>query len=369
MALTEMLKNPDTRSSRFIAFSLIKELAAKNATIAIAEGCSGGSLLNALTIPGSTQVFHVGHVAYSRKAKIDLGVPEYIIDNYGEYSLKVAVEMAKSVRRLRNDTLAVATVGNIDTDDNHPFPVIHLGFARKDYSCWGQTIILRDNPRKVKKTHLANIALSKSLMFFKGQEQREIEYRTIELLQPLASPISPLEKQASEIVKMLINKNLRIATMESCTGGAVADEITNIPGASKVLDSCWVAYDENVKASLGVPLLAMANGGVYSERVAIEMAKAVYRKTGAEITIGITGAMDTLDRRPFHTDTQPGTVYIAIYTKGNQLLSRKLHTTPNTREEMKKEVVAEVFKALTEIISRDDIEPIFPFKQENHFLR
>lgn len=357
MAITEILNNYDVVSVHFIASSLITELASQSATVAIAEGCSGGRVLNSLTIPGSTRVFRLGCVAYSREAKLRLGVPEDLINRHGEYSLEVAIAMAKAVRRFRNDALAMATVGDIDPNNSDTLPVVHFGFARNDGSFWGQTIFLGTRGRNDTKGYIANLGLSKALMFARNQQIQEIKHNNINLPE-LPNSSYPLDDRSRNIFSCLASQGLKIATMESCTGGAVADEITNISGASQVLDSCWVTYDENSKALLGVPLLAMANGSVYSERVAISMAEAVLQKTGVDVAIGTTGAMDTIDRRPFHSDTQPGTVYIAVVNKRKTLV-RKLNIIPSNRDVMKQEIVSEVFKLLEQLLQTQEVT-IFP---------
>lgn len=353
MIIGEMLRNHDVAPTHFIASSLINELARQSKTISVAEGCSGGRVLNSLTIPGSTRVFRLGCVAYSREAKLRLGVPEDLINKHGEYSLEVAIAMAKAVRRFRNDTLAMATVGNIDPNNSSTLPVVHFGFARNDSSFWGQTIFLGTMGRNDTKGYIANLGLSKALMFAQNQQIQEIKHNNINLPE-LPKPFYPLNNRLRNIFNYLASQGLRIATMESCTGGAVADEITNLSGASRILDSSWVTYDENSKALLGVPLLAMANGSVYSERVAISMARAVLQKTGVDIAIGTTGAMDTIDRRPFHSDTKPGIVYIAVVNKRKTLV-RKLNIMPNNRDAMKQEVVSEVFKLLEQLLQTQEV--------------
>lgn len=358
MIIGEILLNHDVPPAHFIASSLIKELASKSATIAIAEGCSGGSVCNFLTIPGSTQVFRLGCIAYSREAKLRLGVPESIIKQYGEYSLEVAIAMAKSIRRFRDDTLAIATVGDIEPNSSDILPVVHFGFAQKNGNFWGQTIYFRTMGRIDIKGHIANLGLSKALMIAQNQQELEIKHNSINLPE-LPNPFSLPNVFTHNILSKLANQGLKIATMESCTGGAIADEITNFSGASQVLDSCWVTYDENSKALLGVPLLTMANGNVYSERVAVEMAEAVLKKTGVDIAIGTTGAMDTIDRRPFHSDTQPGTVYIAVLTK-EKVLSRKLNIKPDSRDMMKQEMVLEVFMLLEQLLQTQEAITLFP---------
>ena len=57
----------------------------------------------------------------------------------------------------------------------------------------------------------------------------------------------------AEIVKRLNEQKQTIATMESCTGGGIANEITNISGASAVLKESYVTYCNKAKIKHGVP--------------------------------------------------------------------------------------------------------------------
>ena len=53
-----------------------------------------------------------------------------------------------------------------------------------------------------------------------------------------------------DIVKILINKNYTISTMESCTGGGIANQITNIQGASAILKESYITYCNEAKITV-----------------------------------------------------------------------------------------------------------------------
>ena len=55
-----------------------------------------------------------------------------------------------------------------------------------------------------------------------------------------------------EIVKILTKQNKTVSTMESCTGGCLANAITNIPGASEILKFSAVTYSNEFKEKMGV---------------------------------------------------------------------------------------------------------------------
>lgn len=84
-----------------------------NKTIAIAESCTGGLVADKLTnIPGISEFFMEGVVAYSNKAKIDiLGVPEELIAKYGAVSPQVARAMAEGIRKRSSTDIGVGITG------------------------------------------------------------------------------------------------------------------------------------------------------------------------------------------------------------------------------------------------------------------
>jgi nicotinamide-nucleotide amidase len=82
-------------------------------TISVAESCTGGLLSNRITnIPGSSEYFKMGIVAYSNEAKINrLSVPKALIKRHGAVSKEVAVSMAKNVRAEVNTDIGVGITG------------------------------------------------------------------------------------------------------------------------------------------------------------------------------------------------------------------------------------------------------------------
>jgi nicotinamide-nucleotide amidase len=89
---------------------------------------------------------------------------------------------------------------------------------------------------------------------------------------------------------MLLEKGLTLALGESCTGGAVLDRLTNIPGSSSYVKGGVTAYSNEVKMKvLGVQAESLKNHGAVSERVAIEMAIGVRRLVDADIGMSTTG--------------------------------------------------------------------------------
>ncbi|HEY2799595.1 MAG TPA: competence/damage-inducible protein A [Chthoniobacterales bacterium] len=92
---------------------ILRRLAEKKATLAVAESCTGGLLAHRLTnVPGASEVFLAGYVTYSNDAKMAaLGVPPKAIAENGAVSEVVARAMAEGVRAKANSTFALATTG------------------------------------------------------------------------------------------------------------------------------------------------------------------------------------------------------------------------------------------------------------------
>ena len=85
----------------------------KSSTIAVAESCTGGLIAHRITeIPGSSDYFLLGVVAYSNQAKEALlAVPHAILERYGPISKETAEQMAVGVRESSGATIGIATTG------------------------------------------------------------------------------------------------------------------------------------------------------------------------------------------------------------------------------------------------------------------
>jgi nicotinamide-nucleotide amidase len=138
--------------------------------------------------------------------------------------------------------------------------------------------------------------------------------------------VSCIEEAA---VALLKEKNLTVATAESCTGGYVAKRITDIPGASSVFKHGVITYANEVKEKvLGVKHSTLEKFGAVSEETALEMAAGIRRISGADIGISVTGfAGPDSDEE----GKAPGLIYIALDAEGVRL-AEKTETGRNDRE-------------------------------------
>jgi competence/damage-inducible protein CinA-like protein len=112
----------------------------------------------------------------------------------------------------------------------------------------------------------------------------------------------------SVILRMLMERGLTLATMESCTGGLLSSLITDIPGSSNAFRGGLISYATELKEAWGVPAEVIASHGVVSIETARAMAGAVRHQAGADVGIGITGVAG-----PDEQEGKPvGEVHIAV---------------------------------------------------------
>jgi nicotinamide-nucleotide amidase len=88
---------------------------------------------------------------------------------------------------------------------------------------------------------------------------------------------------------VLKERGLTLATMESCTGGYLANSITDVPDSAAYFKGGVVAYTSAAKIDNGVPAAIIEKHGAVSQQTATAMARAIREKMGADFGIGITG--------------------------------------------------------------------------------
>ncbi len=103
-------------------------------------------------------------------------------------------------------------------------------------------------------------------------------------------PGPELRDLAERLQATCLAAHLRVALAESCTGGRVADALTDLPGSSGYLAGGVVAYEDAAKtAILGVPRDALASHGAVSAQVALAMAEGARARFAADLAVAVTG--------------------------------------------------------------------------------
>ena len=110
------------------------------------------------------------------------------------------------------------------------------------------------------------------------------------------------------IQRVYTERGLTVATMESCTGGNLANMLTDAPGASAYFRASYVTYTNEMKMAMGVPAEVIERHGAVSGECAIAMAEAARERSGADVGVGITGVAG-----PGELEGKPvGLAYIGI---------------------------------------------------------
>ena len=144
------------------------------------------------------------------------------------------------------------------------------------------------------------------------------------------------------LVKLLTDQKRTLATAESCTGGLLANRITNVPGASSVLLAGYVCYANEVKTDiLGVDSKLIEKRGAVSEEVARAMAEGARKRAKSGYALATTGIAGPDGGS---ADKPVGTVYVALAAQ-DETKVRKLFF-PSDRETFKQLVAQFAFEML-----------------------
>ena len=158
-----------------------------------------------------------------------------------------------------------------------------------------------------------------------------------------------MDNKIKNLIDKLIMKNETISTMESCTGGGLANAITNIERASEVLKFSAVTYSNEYKIKMGVDKKIIDDYSVYSMETAIEMSKTISDYSNSNYGIGITGKLNREDINNRYG--KDNIVYVSIYNKDDdKYYNLKIEVTKKSRKENKELVIEKILDNLLEII-------------------
>ncbi len=174
-------------------------------------------------------------------------------------------------------------------------------------------------PAFVKLAYLPNLGRVRLRLSAQGNDKHELESVLLEkgneLKALLPEYVYGEEKdQLEEIVgKMLLERNLQLATAESCTGGYIAHQITSVPGSSAYFQGSVVSYANAVKQDmLGVKETTLIEHGAVSEATVKEMVQGVLKVIPADIGIAVSGIAGPGGGTP---EKPVGTVWMAVGNK------------------------------------------------------
>ena len=102
--------------------------------------------------------------------------------------------------------------------------------------------------------------------------------------------LSKTEELKEKLFCLLLEKNLKISTAESCTGGMIGGSLTSIPGISAYYECGFVTYSNEAKHKLiGVKKETLDEFGAVSAETVLEMAQGALLVSGADIAVSVSG--------------------------------------------------------------------------------
>lgn len=155
-----------------------------------------------------------------------------------------------------------------------------------------------------------------------------------------------INQLAKEIVTLCTERNLKIATAESCTGGMISAAITSVSGSSAVIELGVCSYSNRIKSKvLGVARETLDLCSEYSTHCAEEMARGVLELSGADFAVSTSGVAGPTGGT---TENPVGTVYIAVCGKSST--SSKKYVFDCTDREFNRALAAE--RALADLLEK-----------------
>jgi nicotinamide-nucleotide amidase len=140
-----------------------------------------------------------------------------------------------------------------------------------------------------------------------------------ETLSPALPP--DVERAALDVLRTAVDKDLKLATAESCTGGLLASLLTDVEGCGHCFERGFVTYTDDAKAEqLSVPRELIARHSAVSAEVADAMALGALANSRADLAVAITGYAGRGG-----PGEEPGLVYISTAARGGEPTTTEHH--------------------------------------------
>jgi nicotinamide-nucleotide amidase len=159
------------------------------------------------------------------------------------------------------------------------------------------------------------------------------------------SPLLPdeTEEATRRLLQKASERDLRLATAESCTGGMLASLLTDVQGVAHAFERGFVTYTNEAKNEmLGVPMDLIEEKGAVSREVAIAMAEGAVERSRANIAVSVTGFADSGD--------EPGLVHFGCARAGRVTAHREEHFGPGGRGATRVKCMKVAVEMMTEML-------------------
>ena len=158
-------------------------------------------------------------------------------------------------------------------------------------------------------------------------------------------PVLPdeTEEMTRRLLAKASERDLTLATAESCTGGMLASLLTDVQGVAHAFERGFVTYTNEAKNEmLGVPMALIDDKGAVSREVAIAMAEGALANSRANIAVSITGFADSGD--------VPGLVHFGCARAGRITSHREERFGPGGRGATRIKCMKTAIELLTEML-------------------
>lgn len=161
-----------------------------------------------------------------------------------------------------------------------------------------------------------------------------------------------IQQLVKALAQLALEKQVRIVTAESCTGGWVAQEITALAGSSDWFECGFVTYSNEAKTRmLGVPEALFITDGAVSEPVVVAMAEGAVTNSRASLSVSISGVAGPGGGTP---QKPVGTVWMAWHLKGVGSENCCFQFTGD-RHAVRQQAVVEALKGLIKQLNKSTV--------------
>lgn len=167
------------------------------------------------------------------------------------------------------------------------------------------------------------------------------------MTETLSKPALTAHDLCGQLADLLLKKQLRLVTAESCTGGMISAACTDLAGSSAWFERGFVTYSNDAKAELlGVEDRVLRRAGAVCEAVARAMAEGALAHSRAQVAVAVTGVAGPTGGSP----SKPvGTVWFGFALPG-QVVTEKCHF-PGDRAAVRTATLQHALTRLVELLS------------------
>lgn len=155
---------------------------------------------------------------------------------------------------------------------------------------------------------------------------------------------------AEDVGRVLKERGFRLATAESCTGGWIAQAITEVAGSSDWFECGWVTYSNRSKQQLlGVPGEVLEQHGAVSEETVRAMAGGALQRSGADLAVAVSGIAGPAGGS---AEKPVGTVWIGWLSRDGRTNETSRLNLPGDRTRVRRLAVEAALRGILDVAGR-----------------